>query len=77
MVCGSARVGRHLFSKASENSINQKIKAVMGKLGYDHGQSYSPHAFRCGGPEEIKDSVTTIDTIIKSGTWAAAGFRSY
>ena len=49
----------------------------MEKLGYDQGRKYSPHAFRREATEEIKDSGSTFATIIKSGTWTAAGFKSY
>ena len=38
---------------------------------------YSPHAFRIGNTEEIKDIGSTVATIIKSGNWAAAGLKSY
>ena len=76
-ICESTRVGDPLFPKTYANSVNQQIKAVMDKLGYEQGRKYSSHAFRRGATEEIKDSGSTFATIIKSGTWTAAGFKSY
>ena len=49
----------------------------MTKLRYDQGRKYSPHAFRRGATEEIKNSGPTFATVIKSGGWAAAGYKSY
>ena len=49
----------------------------MAKTNYDEDRRYSPHAFRRGATEEIKNSGSTTDTIIKSDIWAAAGRRPY
>ena len=66
-----------LFPKTYANSINQQLKAVMTKLDYDRGHKYSSHAFRRGATEEIKNSGSTFATIITSGGWTAAGYKSY
>ena len=49
----------------------------MTKLGYPDGPKYSPHAFRRGATQEIKDSGSTIALIIQSGTWAHSGYKAY
>ena len=63
--------------KTSAGSIRQQIRKAMWKLGYSQGRSYSPHSFRRGETGEINDSGSNFATIIKSGPWAAAGFKSY
>ena len=76
-ICDSSRVGGPLSPKTSAGSIRQQIRKAMWKLGYGQGRSYSPHSFRRGETDEINDSGSNFATIIKSGTWAAAGFMSY
>ena len=41
------------------------------------GPKCSTHAFRRGATQEIKDIGSTLSLIIKSGTWAHAGYRAY
>ena len=72
--CGAHEL---LFPKLYANSVNQQLKAVMTKLNYDRGHKYSSHAFRRGATEEIKNSGSTFATIITSGGWTAAGYKSY
>ena len=77
VVRDSSRVGRPLFSGTSANSINEQMNAAMGEVGCCLGREYSPYAFRRSTAEEIKDSGSTSAAIIKSGTWAADGLKSY
>ena len=49
----------------------------MARLGYAGGAKFSPHAFRRGATQEIKDIGSTLSVIIKSGAWAHSGYRAY
>ena len=61
----------------SPRSVNRTFKMVMTKMGYPDGPEYSPHAFRRGATQEIKDSGSTLALIITSGTWTHAGYKAY
>ena len=77
LVAGTCDVNKPLFAKKNSNSANQQLKAAIMKLNYDQGRKYFPHAFRVGATEGVKDSGSTFATIIKSGTWTPAGYKSY
>ena len=57
--------------------VNRTFKTVMTKLGYPDGPKCSPHAFRRGATQEIKDGGSTIALITQSGTWTHAGYKAY
>ena len=66
-----------LIHGLSGNPVNRHLKAIMAGLGYLRARKYSPHAFRKGATQEISASGSTLATIIKSGAWAAGGYRGY
>ena len=69
--------GDLLFPKMPANMFNQRLKRVMRDLNYVDGHRYSSHAFRRGATQEIFNSGYTFATILKSGMWNAAGYKSY
>ena len=77
--CISDRVkaGDPLFPDLTPNTFNRQLKATMTALGFDRGGMYSSHAFRRGGTNEIKNSGSTLATIIKYGTWLSACYKNY
>ena len=69
--------GELMFPGMSANMFNQRLKKVMCDLNYVDGHRFSPHAFRRGATQEIFNSGSVLATILKSGVWNAAGYKSY
>ena len=70
-------VGERIFEGFPHCSDNRVIKIVMSKIGHLDGPKFPPHGFRRGSAQEIKDIGSTLSVIIRSGTWAHAGYRAY
>ena len=69
--------GELMFPTMSANMFNQRLKRVMCDLNYVDGHRFSSHAFRRGATQEIFNSGSVLATILKSGMWNAAGYKSY
>ena len=69
--------GGPLFPAYTANIFNRKLKQTMTALKYPEGGKFSSHAFRRGATQEIKNSGSTLATIVKSGTWLSACYRNY
>ena len=77
LIRSRVNAGDLLFPAFSPCDVNRTFKLIMTKLGYPDGAKYSPHAFRRGATQEIKDIGSTLALIIKSGTWTHAGYKAY
>ena len=53
---GRVKAGAPLFPGIKPNAFNRQLKAAMAALGFGRGGMYSPHAFRRGATDEIKNS---------------------
>ena len=71
------KAGGLLFPLLSANKFNRELKATTIALKIDQGGLYSSHAFRRGATQEIKDSGSTLATIIGAGNWLSATFKNY
>ena len=69
--------GDLLFPNISANMFNQRLKKVTRDLNYVGGHRFPPHAFRRGATQEISNSGSILDTVLKSGMWGAACYKSY
>ena len=69
--------GGPLFPVFTANNFNRKLKQTTTALKCPEGGRFSPHAFRRGATQEIKNSGSTFATIVKSGTWLSARYRNY
>ena len=60
-------------------SFNVILKAIVTRLCFNGGPKSppTPHAFRRGETQAIKDSGLALSVIIKSGTRAHSGYRAY
>ena len=71
------QAGEPLFPSLTANTVNRQLKATMTALGFDQGGLYSSHAFRRGATQEVKNSGSTLATILKTGTWLSACYKNY
>ena len=70
-------VGFPLSPRLTANKFNRDLKATMTSLKIDQGGLYSPHAFRRGATQDIKDSGSTLGTILGTGAWLPGNFKHY
>ena len=66
-----------MFPNVSANMFNPRLKRAMCDLNYVGGHRFPSHAFRRGATQEIFNSGSFLATILKSGMWNAAGYKSY
>ena len=71
-IAGRVNAGDPLFPDLTPNTFNRQLKGTMTALGFDRGGMYSSHAFRRGATNEIKNSGSTLATIITFGTWLSS-----
>ena len=72
-----AKRGNFISPSVTRSNINRIPKQTMILAGFDSGGLYSSRAFRRGATQAILASGSTLSAILTSGTWTAAGYRSY
>ena len=49
----------------------------MAKLSIPYARSYSPHGFRRGAAQELKENGSQWPTVMGAGCWRSLAFRGY
>ena len=71
------KAGDPLFPGLTANVFNRQLKATLTAMGTPEGGKFSSHGFRRGATNEVKNSGSTLATILGTGTWLSACYKNY
>ena len=69
--------GAPLFSAVNRRNFNSSLKAVTAQLRVPDDQRYSPHGFRRGATQELKETGSPWSLVATSAVWHSSAFRGY
>ena len=76
-IAARVRQGKLLFPGFYGTNVNTIIKAVLAKLSAPYAEGYSPHGFRRGAAQELKEKGSQRPTVMGVGFWRSLAFRGY
>lgn len=72
-----AAPGALLFSSVNRRDSDRALKAAFARMGVPEARRYSPHGFRLGANQELKECGSPLLVVATSWVWRASDFRGY
>ena len=69
--------GELLFQSITRRNFNRALKAVLARIGVPSADRYSPHGFRRGTSQELKETGSPWSVVATSGVWRPPASRGY
>ena len=76
-IASSVKCGQKLFPVYAAQNVATTIKAVLAKLDIPHAESYTPHGFRRGAAQELKERGCQWPIGASVGEWRSLAFMGY
>ena len=76
-IASRVRCGEKLFPWYTTQNVNTTIKDVLAKLGIPQAELYTPHGYRRGAAQEIKERGCQWPIVASLGEWRILAFMGY
>ena len=76
-IASRVQPGELLFPGYYSANVNTAVKAVLAKIDIPYAQSNTPHGFRRGEAQELKEKCSQWPIVAGVGLWRSVAFKGY